>query len=624
MVKVTPRRIRLEASSFCQLRCPSCPTTSGAIHPAVGSGFLRFKDFQKLIDDSPGLERIELSNYGEIFLNPELPRILEYAHSKAIPIWLENGANLNHVRDEVLEALVKYQVRAMTCSIDGASPETYRTYRVKGDFNVVIRNIEKINAYKRQYQSEWPRLLWQFVVFGHNEHEIPAARDRASRLGMAFTLNLTWDSRFSPIRDKAFVQAQLGDTWTDRGEFEAACGEKYASGICHQLWDDPQINWDGKVLGCCRNFWGDFGGNAFTDGLTESINHEKMSYARDMLLGLKPPREDIPCTTCEMYEAMQKRSRFVDRGAPIAPVAPSQLEFSAELALIDAELERPATDPQEFDERMNRVRASLNAPALRADRTRYPKRWPAAVGIVLPTYNRVAFIGDAIASVQAQSFQNWELIVVDDGSSDNTRDVVADFAGDPRIRYFFQAHAGHAAARNRALRLAFHPLVAYIDSDNLWYPHFLDAAVAALDLYRDVDCVYGALVSEVHTGAPNAVLFRTFDRARLLDANFIDLNTIVHRRGLIEAHGGFDETMTRLVDWDLILRMTKDKPACRVPVLAAQYRVVDDRRVSDTYPLEPNREIIRRKWGVELQSLPALNTAALNGTPSDPAEPVPA
>src|SRR4029079_12415181 len=110
MVKVTPRRIRLEASSFCQLRCPSCPTTSSAIHPAVGSGFLRFKDFQKLIDDSPGLERIELSNYGEIFLNPELPRILEYAHSKAIPIWLENGANLNHVRDDVLEALVKYQV----------------------------------------------------------------------------------------------------------------------------------------------------------------------------------------------------------------------------------------------------------------------------------------------------------------------------------------------------------------------------------------------------------------------------------------------------------------------------------------------------------------------------------
>jgi len=68
-----------------------------------------------------------------------------------------------------------------------------------------------------------------------------------------------------------------------------------------QLWKHPQINWDGKVLGCCRNFWGDFGGNAFRDGLTPSLNHEKMSYARDMLEGKKPARPDIPCTTCELY-----------------------------------------------------------------------------------------------------------------------------------------------------------------------------------------------------------------------------------------------------------------------------------------------------------------------------------
>jgi len=72
-------RIRLEASSRCQLRCPSCPTTSGAILPAIGSGILKFADFQALLDGNPGLRDIELSNYGEIFLNPELIAILEYA-----------------------------------------------------------------------------------------------------------------------------------------------------------------------------------------------------------------------------------------------------------------------------------------------------------------------------------------------------------------------------------------------------------------------------------------------------------------------------------------------------------------------------------------------------------------
>src|SRR5262245_58765730 len=101
MKPIVPRRFRLEASSFCKLRCPSCPTTSGAIHPAVGSGFLRLEDFRKLVDRNPALERIELSNYGEIFLNPQLLAILEYAHRKSIAITLENGANLNHVKDDV-------------------------------------------------------------------------------------------------------------------------------------------------------------------------------------------------------------------------------------------------------------------------------------------------------------------------------------------------------------------------------------------------------------------------------------------------------------------------------------------------------------------------------------------
>jgi MoaA/NifB/PqqE/SkfB family radical SAM enzyme len=310
--RVSPRRIRLEASSFCQLKCPSCPTTVGAIHPAVGSGFLKFEDFRQLVDLNPSLEQIEISNYGEIFLNPQLMRILEYADRKGLAITIENGANLNHVSDEVLAGLVKYKVRIMTCSIDGASPETYRTYRVRGDFSKVIRNIETINTYKHQYQSDLPRLVWQFVVFGHNEHEIPAAHALAATLGMEFRTKLTWGPEFSPIRDKTFVREQTGQA-ASRAEHEEKYGDKYASGICHQLWDDPQINWDGKILGCSRNFWGDFGGNAFADGLVESINNEKIVYARNMLSGRSPPRDDIPCTTCEMYHAKRDRSNFIMR-----------------------------------------------------------------------------------------------------------------------------------------------------------------------------------------------------------------------------------------------------------------------------------------------------------------------
>jgi MoaA/NifB/PqqE/SkfB family radical SAM enzyme len=310
---ISPTRIRIEASSFCQLRCPSCPTTAGAIRPVISGGYLKLNDFRALIDANPLINSVELSNYGEPLLNPDLIAMLEYAQLKSVAVKLHNGVNLNHCGEELLEALVKYQLQEITCSIDGASPETYRIYRVRGDFDRVIGNIKRINHFKQMYAAEVPRLRWQFVVFGHNEHEIPVARAMAAELGMTFHTKISWDAKFSPIKNREFVLAQTGDDAVTREEYEKIHGRKYLHGACLQLWDDPQFNWDGKNLGCCRNFWGDFGGNAFTDGLDASLNGEKMRYARRMLRGQEPPRSDIPCSTCEMYHAMQARSDWIAR-----------------------------------------------------------------------------------------------------------------------------------------------------------------------------------------------------------------------------------------------------------------------------------------------------------------------
>jgi hypothetical protein len=85
----------------------------------------------------------------------------------------------------------------------------------------------------------------------------------------------------------------------------------------------PQINWDGRVLGCCRNFWGEFGGNAFADGVVAVSNGERMGCARDMLLGKQPPREDVPCSTCDQYLSMSRDRRWL---------APSEVRLSPRLA----------------------------------------------------------------------------------------------------------------------------------------------------------------------------------------------------------------------------------------------------------------------------------------------------
>ena len=306
------RHIRLEAASHCQLKCPSCPTAAGIIDKAIPRAFLRAADFRDLVEKHPWIQSVEISNYGEAFLNPQLREILEIADRHDVAITIANGANLNNVRPEVLEALVKYRVRTITCSIDGATPETYRVYRVGGDFDTVIGNIRAINAHKKALGSELPALTWQFVVFGHNEHEIPKARAMAEELGMTFRPKISWDSKFSPIRNPEFVRREARQAAT-REEHKQDSDEEYTAAICEQLWHSPQVNSDGKVLGCCLNFWGDFGGNVFAEGLARGLNHEKMIHARAMLQGRAPARADIPCTTCSLYHWRRDKARWVKK-----------------------------------------------------------------------------------------------------------------------------------------------------------------------------------------------------------------------------------------------------------------------------------------------------------------------
>ncbi len=311
--RVSPHRIRLEATTHCQLKCPTCVTATGELYETVARGFLRFDDFRRFLDHNPGVDEIELSISGEIFLNPHLPKILEYAFDKNVRLTATNGVNLNTVRDSTLEALVKYRFYHMRCSIDGASQETYEQYRVGGNFDQVIANIDRINEFKKQYDSAFPLMTWQFVVFGHNEHEIGKAREMAQARGMEFETKLNWDESWSPVRDKEMVRREMGIGVSTRSEFKQKFGASYTQFICHQLWDQPNFNFDGSIYGCCHNYWKAFDGNVFEDGIETAVNSEQMQYARRMLTDGVEPRDDIPCTTCSIFKTMRKQGRTLDR-----------------------------------------------------------------------------------------------------------------------------------------------------------------------------------------------------------------------------------------------------------------------------------------------------------------------
>lgn len=318
--EIKPDTIRLETSSICQLRCPSCPNTSGKTLPVVGRGFLKLNNFQKILNDNPWVIRVELANLGEIFLNPDLLEIIKHAYKRGVILTAATGANLNNVKEDVLEGLVKYKFRTLSCSIDGASNKIYKQYRVKGNYDTVIENIKKINFFKKKYQSKYPELRWNFIIFNHNEHEIPIAEELADELNMDFNLRAPWNSDFASLRHKTFIRlirekaaaaSREEHIGILRNLISQRYGVHYLQRICHQMWDRPQINWDGKILGCCCNSSKEFGGNAFTDGLIKSFNSETMTYARDMLLGIQNRRRDIPCSTCPVYLNMEKSKKYI-------------------------------------------------------------------------------------------------------------------------------------------------------------------------------------------------------------------------------------------------------------------------------------------------------------------------
>jgi O-antigen biosynthesis protein len=231
----------------------------------------------------------------------------------------------------------------------------------------------------------------------------------------------------------------------------------------------------------------------------------------------------------------------------------------------------------------------------RAVERRFLRRWsgvplPVAppgdpvVSVIVPVWNRADEVRTAIASVQAQTFNDWELLVVDDGSTDESAPVVASIAAeDSRIRLLRQSHSGVSRARNLALEQARGLYVAFLDSDNAYRPHFLRTALAAMATHG-WRAAYAAL--ELRMGT--SIQYRQLDAGRELLAlrNHIDLNALVIERSLVEQVGGFDEQLRRSVDYDLVLRIAEIEEPHYLPFIGALYD-----HASDDHNRMTNREL---------------------------------
>lgn len=286
----------IDFSTICQLRCVECSTAKGITHSGiVGKGQLSLENFKRFVSENPQIKRIEMSNWGEIFLNNDIYSIMSYAYEHGVTLYCGNGTNFNDVSDEVLEGLVKYQVQYLNLSIDGASQETYSTYRRNGNFDKVMNNIRRLNYYKKLYNSEYPKLSWQFIIFGHNEHELPRVKQLCEELGMAFNPKLNYSS-FSPVINCEFVRIESGLGVADRSEYKQKHGAEYKA-PCYHCFSSPQINWNGDILGCSVNKWRSLG-NVFATTLSEWQQSPAFMALVSLLFEGQHTDLDIPCKHC--------------------------------------------------------------------------------------------------------------------------------------------------------------------------------------------------------------------------------------------------------------------------------------------------------------------------------------
>lgn len=311
-----PSFVKLEACSACNLRCKECYMRKNEKNPnIIKPGYLKAKDFESFLIKNPFVKQIELSDSGEIFLNPELGAIIRCATFHNVSLTCNNGCNFNRVSDDILCDMVVFgSFKLIRFSIDGASPETYSKYRVGGDFNKVIQNIKKLNAYKKEYNSETPLMVWQYIIMESNcdIEEIRKAKRLASELNMQILFKKDYCG-FIPENKKEIFD-ETGISYDNDNLFNDVEEKAYS---CIDSIMCPQTNYDGKFLFCCFKFLYEplFDLNVFELGLEKVLRDKRVKTLRKLLMGkIKPTKEmykQYPCLYCDEYKKMIKHNRFV-------------------------------------------------------------------------------------------------------------------------------------------------------------------------------------------------------------------------------------------------------------------------------------------------------------------------
>jgi glycosyltransferase involved in cell wall biosynthesis len=209
------------------------------------------------------------------------------------------------------------------------------------------------------------------------------------------------------------------------------------------------------------------------------------------------------------------------------------------------------------------------------------------VSVILPAYNSEEYLSRSISSILNQTYKNLELIVINDGSTDRTEEVVEKYAEtETRIVYCSQENTGPSSARNTGIERSVGEYIAYQDSDDYSYPTRLERQVEFLEGNPTVAMVYTGVLQRLQNGRIERLKPIPFDRLRILHENFVACGSVMHRNEVFDKVGYWNEK----IDWDLWIRISEKFLIREMNEILYEYTVRDD-SVSVKRGREKNQEI---------------------------------
>ncbi len=307
-----PYKMKIESTNICNTHCQLCPTGIGL--QGRPKGKMSYENFTGLIDRfRRHLVALDLSMWGDPLIVPDIYRMIRYAHQRGI--WTYISSNLHAFKPHAVredgktqaELLVESGLDLMTCSLHGASQQTYEMYQPGKRFDEAVEKIRQIIATRRRLGSSTPQLQLNFVVMKQNEHEVEAFRKLAESLGCKPIFSMPSANVRFQSKDKNLVSLGLADDVVEQkqkdllnrwlpsdpnyrlssydqmleGAYRSARYNGYKEHFCDWLWRQIVINWDGNVSTCCGSFEpGEDMGNVFQQPLGRIWNGKKYRMAR--------------------------------------------------------------------------------------------------------------------------------------------------------------------------------------------------------------------------------------------------------------------------------------------------------------------------------------------------------